>query len=889
MTAEEPNETATDGSCGCDGCSPGSTAASSAVDLGGPGGADDGGGAGDGERLRLSVPGMDCPSCAGKVERAVSGLDGVSEVDPRPTTGTLHVRYDSDGTTSEAVRDRVEAAGYDVETGETVSLSVPEMDCPSCAGKVERALAGTDGVLEFDTRPTAGAVVATFDPDRTSRGGVVAAVEGAGYEVLDDDEAGSPHDVWRSPRALKTWAGAGFLLFGLGVRALAPSNPTLLSVAGVPVTASLAAFLAATVVAGEPVFRDGYYSLRNRSLDIDLLMTIGATGALLAGLPFDAATLAVLFSIAELLERFSMDRARDSMRQLMELSPDTATVRREGEERVVPAEAVEVGETVVVRPGEKVPLDGVVREGRSAVDESPITGESVPVDVEPGEEVYAGSVLEEGFLAVEVTAPASESTLARVIELVEDAQRNRTESERFVDRFAGYYTPVIVVGALLTAFVPPLALGAPFDRWFVRGLTLLVVACPCAFVISTPVTVVSAITSAARNGVLLKGGDRLEALGEIDVVAFDKTGTLTTGELGITDVVPLGGRSESELLSRAAALESRSEHPIAEAIVSFAAEEDGGPTRTSGDDRGGEYDVSSFESLPGEGVRADLDGRTYYAGKPGLFADLGFDLEHAHVATDGGRLAGGTADRPAESDGAAADADLAVDATACDHGAYVDLAGDVVPRLQSEGKSVVLVGTETELVGVLAVADTLRPEAEWAVSRLAESGVRTAMLTGDNARTARVIGDRVGVDEVRADLLPEEKVAAIERLAGDGGAVAMVGDGVNDAPALATATVGVAMGAAGTDSAIETADVALLSDDLTRLPYLIDLSRKARGTIRQNVWGSLAVKAILAVGAPLGLVSVLVAIVVGDMGMSLTVTGNAMRLANESPDHPEFE
>jgi Cd2+/Zn2+-exporting ATPase len=907
MTAEDSDRPEDGASRGCDRCGEADSAhrsaagrddGESAVDRErGPGAdadvagtaVDAGGGASD-ERLRLSVPEMDCPTCAGKVEAALSDLDGVEAVDPRPTSGALFVGYDPDRVTPDGVADRVEAAGYAVEAGETVSLSVPAMDCPSCAGKVESALAGIQGVTEFDARPTAGRVVVTFDPERASRGRVVAAIEGAGYEVVDGErDAGSPHDVWRSVRALKTWTGAALLVAGIAFGFLLPGDPLLFAALGREVTVSWAAFVLAAAVAGQEVLRNGYYSLRNRNLDIDLLMSAGIVGALAVDLPFEAATLAVLFSIAELLERFSMDRARTSMRELMELSPDTATVLRgggpddRGEERVVPAEDVAVGETVVVRPGEKVPLDGVVREGQSAVDESPITGESVPVDVKPGDEVYAGSILAEGYLEVEATAPASESTLARVVEMVEDAQRDKTESERFIDRFARYYTPIIVAGALATTFVPPLLFGAPFEEWFRRGLTLLVVACPCAFVISTPVTVVSGITSAARNGVLVKGGDRLEAMGEVDAVAFDKTGTLTRGELGVTDVVPLNGRSESEVLACAAALESRSEHPIAAAIVDHAA------------DRGAAgRGVSNFESITGKGVRADLvgddadspshrDGRTHYAGKPALFEELGFDLGHTHVDGDGAN-GGAVTDGGRMSDGG-----QVVDPDECEHGAYVDLASDVVPRLESEGKTVVLVGTEDELEGVIAIADTVRPEAEWVVSRLREAGVRTVMLTGDNARTAEVIGDRVGVDVVHADLLPEEKVEALERLADAHGSVAMVGDGVNDAPALATATVGIAMGAAGTDTALETADVALMADDLTRLPYLLDLSRKAGRIIRQNVWSSLAVKAALAIGAPLGLVSVIHAVVVGDMGMSLTVTGNAMRLANESPDSPEFE
>jgi Cd2+/Zn2+-exporting ATPase len=770
---------------------------------------------------------------------------------------------------------------------ETLTVSVPEMDCPSCAGKVENALAGGEGVLDVDTRPTGGTVVVRYDPGRTGRGALVAAIEGAGYAVGDGDGAvgSSPHDVWTSARGLKTWAGAAFLLAGIVTEFLLPGlDATLAAGFGREITVSWLAYLGAVAVAGVPTLRAGYYSLRNRSLDIDLLMSVGIVSALLVDLPFEAATLAVLFSIAELLERFSMDRARSSLEELVALSPDTATVLRDGEEETVPADEVRVGDRIAVRPGDRVPVDGIVREGESAVDESPVTGESVPADKTAGDEVYAGSVVEGGYLEFEATATADESTLQRVVEMVESAQSNRTDYERFVDRFARWYTPLVVALAVATFLTAPSLFGIGWEAAFTRALTLLVVACPCALVISTPVSVVSAVTAAARNGVLVKGGDRLEAMGAVGAVAFDKTGTLTAGELAVTDAVPLNGTDETDLLACAASLERRSEHPIANAIVDHA-ESRGVPDRETAD----------FEALTGQGVSATLDGVTHYAGKPGLFEELGFDLEHAHVGAESVRTDGA---------GAGASADLLADADACGHdqGTYLDLVNETIPRLQSEGKTVVLVGTEDRLEGVVAVADTVRPEAAWTVARLRELGVeRVAILTGDNERTARTIGERVGIvergstgdrassggtGEVRADLLPEQKVEAVEALRERYGTVAMVGDGVNDAPALATADVAVAMGAAGTDTALDTADVALMGDDLTRLPYLYDLSKRTTGVIRQNVYAALAVKAALAVAAPFGLVDVIVAVVVGDMGASLGVTSNALRLAGVEPAEP---
>ena len=755
------------------------------------------------------------------------------------------------------------------EAAETLSLSVPSMDCASCANKVESSVSKLE-VSEIDPRPTSGTLIVGYEPGETTPEAIRDRVEAAGYEIEDDETPHDPSAVWTSSRAIRTGLGAVLMLVGVAFEWLVPgANVTLATVLGAELGVDWLAYVAAAGIAGAEIVRNGYYSIRNWSLDIDLLMTGGILGALAVNLPFEAATLAVLFSIAELLERYSMDRARGSLRELMELSPETATVLDDGQERVMPAEEVAVGDRVAVRPGEKVPVDGIIREGDSALDESPITGESVPADKGPGDEVYAGSLTEAGYLEIEATAPADESTIARVIELVEAAEGDQTDTEQFVDRFAAVYTPIVVVAALATMAIPPLVFGGPFTQWFVRGLTLLVIACPCAFVISTPVSVVSGLTSAARNGVLIKGGTHLEAMGDVEAVTVDKTGTLTTGDLGVTDVIALNGNSESDVLGCAGALERRSEHPIAAAIVDHADQQVSDSERRA---------VANFEAITGEGVRADLDGSTHYAGKPGLFAELGFDLEHAHLESDGGVTAS-LADEDSLKD----------ELSACEHGSYVDLVANTIPRLQGEGKTVVLVGTENELEGVIAIADTVRPEAAWAVDRLQKQGIkRVVMLTGDNERTARAIGQQVGVDEVRADLLPEQKVEAVRELreTHEGG-VAMVGDGINDAPALATASVGIAMGAAGTDAALETADIALMADDLTRLPYLYELSTAASGVIRQNIWSSLGVKLLLAVGAPLGYVSVLMAIVIGDMGMSLGVTGNAMRLAGVEPAEPD--
>ncbi|WP_330630270.1 heavy metal translocating P-type ATPase [Halocatena halophila] len=741
--------------------------------------------------------------------------------------------------------DATSPVASDGATGERHRLSVPQMDCPSCAETVGRSLEGVSVVESYDLQPTTGtAMVETTAGDTAAP--VVEAIENAGYEVMSDGgEETTPTPLHRRPRAIKTGVSALFATIALVVTVLGPSvDLLLLTVGQTPISVADLFFLGAVAVGGEVILTQGYRSLRVGSLDMDLLMSSAILGALAITalttreLYFEAASLAVLFNVAELLESYSVGRARRSLSELLELSPETAIVARDGTEQEVPVEQVTVGETVHVEPGEKIPLDGVVIDGESAVDQSPVTGESVPVEKASGDTVYAGTVTTDGFLSIETTAESNDTTIARVIDLVASAQERQTDHEQFVDRFAGYYTPVVVAFALIISVGPPLVFGLGWVEWLIRGIELLVIACPCAFVISTPVTVVSGLTSAANEGVLIKGGDHLEAMGAIDTVAFDKTGTLTRGDLAVTDVVTLNGHSEASLLRCARSVERRSEHPIATAITDRATDEASGTTHGGG--------IDGFEALTGQGVRAELGGVTHYAGSPALFDELGVDLDRS-----------------------------------------VPVAGvtqsitERIESLQDEGKTVVLIGTDEELEGLIAVADTVRQSARDTIGALSKQGLTTVMLTGDNERTARAVAESVGVDEYRAELLPEEKVAAIERL-GENGAVAMVGDGINDAPALATADVGIAMGAAGSDTAIEAADIALLSDAIDRLPYLTRLSQRATGAIRQNVFGSLAVKGALALLIPIFIIPVYLVILIGDVGMTLLVTANALRLGRIS-------
>ena len=597
-------------------------------------------------------------------------------------------------------------------------------------------------------------------------------------------------------------------------------------------------FLLAALAPGIGIATGGMRGLVfGKRLNIEFLMTVAATGSFLIGHAEEGAAVLFLFGLAEFLEGRAGERVRRSVAELVKLAPEMAVVKRDGTEEAVHVHDVRIGDTVVVRPGERIPLDGVVRRGSSAVDQAPITGESVPAPKELGDEVYAGTVNQRGYLEIEVTRWVDETMLSRITRLVREAQRRKSPTERFVDRFSRVYTPAVVAGAILVATIPTLLFSLPFSEWVYRSLVLLVVSCPCALAISTPVSVLSGITNAARNGVLIKGGTYMEEMSRVATVAFDKTGTLTRGRLEVTDVVGYGLDRE-DVLRMAASLEARSEHPIADAVVQAAERE--GLTL---------LEVDNFQALPGKGVTGVVDGKRYVLGSERLFDAPAVDrlgrAELESVVVQGAN--GGS--RPSPS------------------------------SLQQEGKTVVLLGDGDQVLGMVAVMDQLRVGALEAVVALRERGIRTVMLTGDNENTARTIAASSGVDDYLAELLPEEKVRAVRALKKTGGAVVMVGDGVNDAPALAEADVGVAMGAIGSDVALETADVALMQDDLSRIPYLFDLSKRTVRVMKENIVSSILVKGAFAVLAFPGIVTLWLAVAVGDMGLSLGVILNAMRLS----------
>jgi Cd2+/Zn2+-exporting ATPase len=555
-------------------------------------------------------------------------------------------------------------------------------------------------------------------------------------------------------------------------------------------------------------------------------MTVAIIGAALIGEWAEGAVVVILFAISEALERFSMERARRSIRSLMDVAPREALIRRGEKLLTVRVEDVAVGDIMIVKPGQKLAMDGVVVGGRSSVDEAAITGESMPVAKAEGDEVFAGTLNVDGALEVRVTKSAEDTMIARIIHLVEEAQAERAPSQAFVDRFAKVYTPIIMAAAAAVAIVPSLITGE-WGKWIYQGLSVLVVGCPCALVISTPISIVSAIGSAARNGVLIKGGVHLEQLGGVRAVAFDKTGTLTYGMPEVTDYRVFDPQLDPQALFAAvAALEARSPHPLAYAIVRKA-ERDGISYADAA--------VEDFVAAAGRGIRGTVSGRTYAIGSPQWLAD------RTGAGLDDGQRA-------------------------------------LIERWQSEGKTVVLIGDETGIRAALATADEVRASGREAVAELRRLGIRhTIVLTGDNRATAAAVAERVGADETRAERLPEDKLREIRRLRAEYGTVAMVGDGVNDAPALAAATVGVAMGAAGTDAALETADIALMGDDLRKLPYAIRLSRRTLRIIKQNIAFSLMIKLCALLLVVPGWLTLWIA-VVADMGATLAVALNGMRL-----------
>jgi Cd2+/Zn2+-exporting ATPase len=770
----------------------------------------------------LVLPGVDDgkDECLSRLEASLQDRRGIlrAHVEREKTPAELCLHYDPTLLTLAEVRRIAARAGAQIVARyHHTSIPIEGMDCSDCSLVVEHSVKRLDGVVSASVNYAAETLWVEYDDHKVNRTLIEKRVRSLGYAVPRD---GLQARLFEDRELMISLTAGLILLTGwLGGR-----------VPGFPAGLQLGMYLTAFGLGGWHVSRHAWGALRERRFDTDLLMVVAAIGAAILGQIAEGALLLVLFSLGHALEERALDRARRAVRALADVAPKTALIRRGGIEQEVPVGTLQLGDVVVVRPGVRIPSDGVVLTGQSAVDQASVTGESLPVDKNPGDDVFAGTVNGESALEVKVNRLARDSTLARVMTMVEEAQAQKSPTQRTVEKFERVFVPGVLGLTLLTIIIPPL-LGVPFRESFLRAMTLLVAASPCALALGTPAAALAGIAQAARNGVLVKGGAHLESLGRLKAVAFDKTGTLTHGRPEVTDIVPFAGQGREAILALAAGAESRSAHPLAQAVVRAARRQEV-PAAV----------VEAIESLTGLGLRAVSNGRTIRIGSQRLMDEAGVTLSTEAL-------------RQGEA-------------------------------LQQAGKTLMWIADGPSALGVIALADTLRPEAALTMQALKRLGVsRTIMLTGDNSRAASAMAAAVGVTDFRAELMPADKVAAVHALVEEFGQVAMVGDGVNDAPALANATVGIAMGGAGTDVALETADVALMGDDLSKLPFAVGLGRAARAVIVQNLAVSLGVIALLMAASLTGLVSIGLAVVFHE-GSTLVVVANALRLLGYRQGEP---
>lgn len=781
-----------------------------------------------GTSLRINVPvilpeGPDCDACGQRIVEAMQGRRGVQEVhlDREGDAVILCLHYDPNLLTLEALERQVEAVGGEVGTQfQHRTWMVRDMDCADCAMTIEHVIGRLAGVQSVVVNYAAEKMRVEYDAKAIQARAIQKKVRWLGYEVQEPshDHGHGEHDHDHAHGSGLKVALLSGLFLALGFLGETFTN--------LPVHYFLPLYIGAYITGGYDATRHGVRAALKLRFDIEFLMVVAAIGAAILGEWAEGALLLFLFSLGHALEHSAMDKARHAMHALGEITPKTARVHREGAELEIPVAQVQRGDEVIVRPGERLPVDGVVIRGQSSLDQAAITGESIPVEARAETSVFAGSVNGDGSLRIRTTKLSSESTMARIVKLVEEAQTQKSSTQRFTERFSRIFVPsslvfvalVIAVPAILN-MAPTTALGSraglPISESFLRGMTILVAASPCALAISTPAAVLSGIAQAARSGVLVKGGAHLENLGTVNTVAFDKTGTLTMGCPEVTDLAPMD-TDEVELLTYAAAAEAHSSHPLAKAIAARAASLD---LPEAGD----------LQTHAGRGIETLVDGEAILVGNLKLFPDAPDQIQ------------------------------LDVD------------------RFEEEGKTTMVVKRGDRFLGVIAVADQVRPEAAQVLAKLKAGGLRRiVMLTGDHERVAKVIASQVGVTEVRANLLPEDKVTAIQDLSRDG-PVAMVGDGINDAPAMANATVGIAMAAHGTDVAMETADVALMADSLDKLPFALGVSKSSRRIIQQNLFVSLGTIALLIPFALFGWAGIGIAIIFHE-GSTLLVVGNALRL-----------
>ncbi len=784
-------------------------------------------------------------SCLELLDDAVAGKEGIVHVEL--DTQAEQVRFDFDADLIEETdinRIALEMEPTLQQRWSNCTMRLGKRGgraCESCALSLERQVQGIPGVRRATASYAGGVMSIQYDDALVSPAELSQSVSAWGIDVTPSaaelpleappiPQTGLRHAWdWSTENLQAVFTAITFvtMMAALIVENTAAAPPYLATIL----------YTIAYFTGGVFGLKAGIESLQARTIDVDLLMILAAVGAALVGQPFEGAMLLFLFSLSNVLQDYALDRTRNAIRAMMELRPSQATIRRGGETLTLPIEQVNVGETILVKPGERIALDGVVSIGESAVDQASITGESMPVHKESGSQVFAGTINKNGYLEIEVTKLAQDSTIARLIQMVEEAQSEKAETQRFIDKYEQYYAIFVIVLTGLAILVPPLLLQEPPGEAFYRAMTILVAASPCAIVISTPATVLSAIGNGARRGVLFKGGSYVENAATMKVIAFDKTGTLTIGEPQVTDIVvcKTWTGDQERLLALAAAVETKSEHPLAQAVVQAA------------DQRRLTIPAASdFQATTGKGVHASVNGHTIHIGNRRYFANI--------------------------------------------PGSGLEEAGDVVQRLQKQGKTSVLVAQMDEgaeqavILGVIAFADVLREDAAQVVSDLYEKGIEhVVMLTGDNEAVAAQIAAEVGVDDYYAELLPEDKVSVVAQVREKYGPVAMVGDGVNDAPALAKADLGIAMGAAGTDVALETADIVLMSDDLHNIPYVIGLSKKTRQTLVVNLVFALGMIGLMLAAIfyrDLGLP----AAVIGHEGGTVLVSLNGLRMLKYNPD-----
>jgi len=772
--------------------------------------------------LLIRIDQMDCPTEEGLLRQALGRVAGVGKLEFNLVQRRLRVEHSLGD--PQAILAAVRAVGMDpvIEQTEEQSGSaagtvfrIENMDCPTEETLIRNKLSGMPQVQQLDFNLVQRRLVVRHSGPAMA---ILDALTSIGMQaVLVAAGQGRAEAVPPVSRKRQ------YAVLALGLAAAVGAEVVAWTTGDENWWPVILLSLLAIATTGLGVYKKGWIALKNRNLNINALMSIAVTGAVLIGQWPEAAMVMVLFALAEIIEARSLDRARNAIQGLMALTPERVSVRLDdGSWSEQDATTVAIGALARVAPGERIALDGEVTTGQSSVNQAPITGESMPVPKTVGDKVFAGTINETGSFEYRVTAGHSNSTLSRIIRAVEDAQGSRAPTQRFVDRFSSIYTPIVFAIALAVALVPPLMLGAEWMPWIYKSLVLLVIACPCALVISTPVTVVSGLAAAARAGILIKGGVYLEQGGKLRSLALDKTGTITQGKPEVTDVLPLQGDAQTHL-QLAAALADRSDHPVSTA-VSRHWQNLGLDLLLSS--------VTEFEALTGRGTKGRIDGKWYYLGNHRLVEELGI----CNTATE-----------------------------------------SVLSTLEGEGKTAVVLCDETSPLLVIGVADTIRETSREAVAQLHRLGIRTVMLTGDNAVTAKAIARQVGIDDARGNMLPEDKLSAINDEVAQFGTVGMVGDGINDAPALAKADIGFAMGAAGTDTAIETADVALMDDDLRKIPQFIRLSRQAAAILKQNIVAALLIKAVFLVLAIAGSATLWMA-VFADMGASLLVIFNGMRL-----------